>query len=337
MSTSIVSHPRRAAPSMSVSSRSPTTSGRPPPPPATGLEQRRNGLPTISGSGAVVVVMTDEQRRTRPQPVGGRVRPVRVRRDQTRPALDQQRRALERPVRGAGIEADHDQVGLLRLALEDRGCRRRSTPRERRPGRSRTRPPPRSASSSAVASAEVTTSPGSASIPIARSLSATWRGVREELLVRKTGRTPRRRSSAMVGGAWGTASSSGTGRRRDRTGCSRSGRRASAREAFEGALVVPVPGRMAIATGARSPSCAAPCVRTRAPARSARSRSPARSARPWRTRAEPERSGRTCRRPSEGLTDRRLVGLDQLGAPEEHGGLVGMPSRRNPMPREKSS
>jgi hypothetical protein len=77
-------------------------------------------LPTISGSAPVVVVMTD---RSAPAPghrpsaagVGG----VRVRRDQASPPLDQERRSLERPVRGAAVEADHDQVGLLRLALED--------------------------------------------------------------------------------------------------------------------------------------------------------------------------------------------------------------------------
>src|SRR5207344_1961593 len=141
-----------------------------------------------------------------------------------------------------------------------------------------------------------------ASIPMARSLSATWRGVREELLVRNTGRAPRLRSSAIVGGAWGTASSP-----RYRTP-SRSNRMQPYRSAsisprcVRGRARSP-PSRGASrsrASGARSPSCAAPCVRTRAQARSARSRSPARSARPWRTRAGRERPGRTCRAPVRG-------------------------------------
>ena len=91
------SHPSPAAPAMSVSRRSPITSGVPPPARSSAASMiGGSGLPNTSARAPVVVSIDREQRaRPRPVPIGRRVRGVGVRGEQRRSALDQERRPAE--------------------------------------------------------------------------------------------------------------------------------------------------------------------------------------------------------------------------------------------------
>ena len=328
MSTSIESHPRRAAPSMSVSSRSPTTSGRHPPRRRPASNSGANELAHDLGSAPVVVMITASQARP---PSHRPSAPGRSRRRSSRPAA---RRAgpasdarLSEPYGGTAVVTHHDQVGLLRFAVQDRGSRRRSTPRERRPGRSRTRAP--ASLGQQLGGRERGGHDLAPAPPRSRSPGASRRpGAASGGVVGQEDRADASARAARPGWAAPTARRPrpGTGRRRDRTGCSRTARRASSRRDVR-ARARSRPSRGA----SRSRSFRCPiarvrcpvCVRTRAPGRSARSRSPARSAPPWRTPAVPARCARHVQRSPERLADRRLVGLDQLRAPRSMAAWCG--------------
>ncbi len=193
--TSRESASHRFAPSMSVSSRSPTTSGRSAPIRCTvSSNSGRNGLPaTTSGPWPTTACdRGDEGAVARCDPVGGRHRQVEVRGDPRQPrhhgigALSQLAPAHVR------MEAlDHRERLRRRCQIRARGRARGARPRaltaddqDRGPGGTSR------ATSRAAAWAEVTTSAASASTPRSRRCSATASGVRAALLVTKASVMP---------------------------------------------------------------------------------------------------------------------------------------------------
>ena len=214
---------------MSVSSRSPITSGR------SASDARRgrtnsgaNGLPTISGSAPVVVVITASS-----APAPGHRAPatgnepsgfVATRRA---PRSTSSHAVASLRVGHGEVDADDDVVDRSAFAVSDLRSRRRRAPAGYPPRRSRTpsRPAPRADRQSR---AQTSRSPRREPRPRwPWSLSATCSGVREELFVRNTSRAPARERGHHSDRVDHRVRRHGRGRRRGRTAGRRSGRRAS--------------------------------------------------------------------------------------------------------------
>ena len=203
VSTSMESHPRRRAPSMSVSSRSPITRGVPPPARASAASQdRRVGLADHLGPrpGGHLDRRQDGARRRARRAVGGREGGVRVGGHQRGALLHQDRGGAQLRVVDGAVPPHHDRV---RNGSGSRTARCR-LPRARRAApapRPRTRWRPRARRGRRPSSAP-RSRPRRARPRPRRTRGARRRlpAVRAELFVTKATRLPSRRSAATVCG-----------------------------------------------------------------------------------------------------------------------------------------